>query len=647
MPFFSSPRSATASPAVKRNPPIRPGRRQAFAAMLVAFGLLSTAAPSLALAQDPASSQAAASSTCVPAAIPFDAEDIQLTGRWSVDGGGMYYVRQIDDTVWWSGMSDAAQFSRPIGLDWSNVGKGTLKGDVLDLEYADVPRGSIFGSGTMSLRAEADGNGNLRLRRVSGDFGTTLFTPCEPTVQRLDGFARPLTFTIPFGSASGLWPGLTGLATMWLADVPDSGLAFWVVGPGWARHCAAAADWAPLAPGPDGFIASLRSRQDLVVGVTTDVTVGGLPAKSVEVTTAPGASGCDGSEWISLWKESGNEAMIQAGGTTRLVALDVEGATVVFEIYSQTPGTWEPQAQAILDTVRFDTAAALTDTIGQAADDGARIVKVDVLDERTRDVTIESPSVGYTKVRLLLPPGFADQPETRFPTLYLLDGSGDEYVVWARNTDVEELTADRDLLVAMTAASGGGVYSDWWQGGQGGQPAWETFHTQELPQLLERNWQAGEDRAIAGVSMGGFGTLSYAARHPGMYSAAASYSGVVDIMGSDFEMDPAIWGDKTAQADIWRAHNPLDLAGELEGTDLYISYGNGRPGPLDGGESMLDSLESSLATQNEALIARLSELGIPVTVHAYGDGTHVWPYWDRELRRSLPMLLDALGVPAP
>ena len=313
----------------------------------------------------------------------------------------------------------------------------------------------------------------------------------------------------------------------------------------------------------------------------------------------------------------------------------------------RSPDAWEPQAQAILDSVRFDTAAALTETVGQAADDGARIVKVEVLDDRTRDLTIESPSVGYTKVRLLLPAGFTEESDARWPTLYLLDGSGDEYVVWARNTDVEQLTADSDLLVAMTAASDGGVYSDWWQGGQGGQPAWETFHTQELPQLLERNWHAAEQRAIAGVSMGGFGALSYAARHPGVFRAAASYSGVVDIVGSDFEMDPAIWGDRTAQADIWRAHNPLDLAGELKGTDLYISYGNGRPGPFDGGGSMLDSLESSLATQNEALVARLTELGIPVTVNAYGDGTHIWPYWQRELHASLPMLLDALGVPAP
>jgi S-formylglutathione hydrolase FrmB len=60
---------------------------------------------------------------------------------------------------------------------------------------------------------------------------------------------------------------------------------------------------------------------------------------------------------------------------------------------------------------------------------------------------------------------------------------------------------------------------------------------------------------------------------------------------------------------------------------------------------MLDSLESSLATPNEALVARLTELGIPFTVDAYGDGTHVWPYWERALHDSLPLLLEALGIP--
>ena len=43
-------------------------------------------------------------------------------------------------------------------------------------------------------------------------------------------------------------------------------------------------------------------------------------------------------------------------------------------------------------------------------------------------------------------------------------------------------------------------------------------------------------------------------------------------------------------------------------------------------------------------MARLKQLGIPVTVDAYGPGTHSDPYWERALHRSLPMLLKALGA---
>jgi S-formylglutathione hydrolase FrmB len=242
-----------------------------------------------------------------------------------------------------------------------------------------------------------------------------------------------------------------------------------------------------------------------------------------------------------------------------------------------------------------------------------------------------------------------ENPWTRWPetveyALYLLDGPGDDHTAWSRETDVAELTADADLLVVMTAARGGGAYADWWQGGQGGQPAWETFHTVELPQLLERNWRAGDERAIAGSSMGGFGAMSYAARNPGMYAAAASYSGVVDTSGPENRMDPAVWGDKTEQADIWKAHNPLDLAAGLEGTDLFISYGDGTPGPFDDPDGLSESFEWQVGQQNERFAARLGELGIPVTVDAYGAGTHTWPYFDQELKASMPMILESLGL---
>ena len=170
-------------------------------------------------------------------------------------------------------------------------------------------------------------------------------------------------------------------------------------------------------------------------------------------------------------------------------------------------------------------------TIGQPADDGARIVAIEKIDARTRDLTIESPSVGTVKVRLLLPASFDEQSESRWPVLYLLHGAGGDHTEWTGATDVEELTAPTDLLVVMPDANADGIegwYSDWYNGGDGGQPAWETFHLTELRQLLERNWQAGDERVIAGLSMGGYGAITYAARHPDLFKAAASYSGVLD-----------------------------------------------------------------------------------------------------------------------
>jgi len=43
--------------------------------------------------------------------------------------------------------------------------------------------------------------------------------------------------------------------------------------------------------------------------------------------------------------------------------------------------------------------------------------------------------------------------------------------------------------------------------------------------------------------------------------------------------------------------------------------------------------------ESRAFVARLHELRIPVRADFYGAGIHDWPYWQRELRRALPLLL--------
>ena len=54
----------------------------------------------------------------------------------------------------------------------------------------------------------------------------------------------------------------------------------------------------------------------------------------------------------------------------------------------------------------------------------------------------------------------------------------------------------------MPEAGDTGWYSDWWNDGQGGAPAWETFHLRELRPLLEQGYGAGQRRVVAGLSHG-------------------------------------------------------------------------------------------------------------------------------------------------
>ena len=311
-------------------------------------------------------------------------------------------------------------------------------------------------------------------------------------------------------------------------------------------------------------------------------------------------------------------------------------------------------AQSDVTTARVSTSTTLQPTPIPVADDGAKVIAQTNVGPREVDLTVFSPALARNvMVRLLLPPDWTTKPTAQWPVLYLLHGCCDSYVSWTRSTDVVSLTANTDVLVVMPDAGTAGYYSNWLSG----TPAWETFHLTELRQILERGYRAGTQRAIAGLSMGGFGALSYAARNPGMFKAAASYSGAVDttysadainmilniVSGSGFART-ALWGDPTADAKVWAAHNPTDLASQLRGVQLFVSSGNGQPGPLDPPNTGFDGSEAVVGQEAGALLSHLRQLGIPVVADMYGPGTHSWSYWQRELHESFPIMMRAIGA---
>jgi S-formylglutathione hydrolase FrmB len=305
-------------------------------------------------------------------------------------------------------------------------------------------------------------------------------------------------------------------------------------------------------------------------------------------------------------------------------------------------------------TVSFLTVTQRTVVAaGKPADDGARVVGEHWLTPREADLSISSPALGRAgRVRLLFPSGWSRSARRTWPVLWLLHGGFGDYTSWTVRGDAVRLTAASGAIVVMPDAGRCGWYSNWWNHGRGGPPRWETFHLSEVRQLLERGYHAGTRRAIAGQSMGGFGALAYAARHPGMFHAVASFSGADDIRYGPIppvvvginvvagcgELDwGRIWGSPDTQRKIWRAHNPTDLAGRLRGVNLYVSSGSGLRGPYDT-TYLPDPLESVTYLLTKSFVGRLADRGIPATVHFY-RGTHRWPYWQRELRAALPLLL--------
>ena len=97
----------------------------------------------------------------------------------------------------------------------------------------------------------------------------------------------------------------------------------------------------------------------------------------------------------------------------------------------------------------------------------------------------------------------------------------------------------------------------------------------------------------------------------------------------------------------WKALDPTTNAEKLKGTALVVAYGNGEVRLLDNGVPSpwdpVGETEREIGLQGAALVERLGELSIPVIVDACGNGTDFELYFSRDLHRSFPMVLEALG----
>jgi hypothetical protein len=93
---------------------------------------------------------------------------VNLTGVWSGNDGGTYYVRQIGNVIWWYGENSA------VNPSFSNVANGEYTDGQLYLLWADVPKGRILNRG--GLRILVVSPTRLRALNQTGGFSGNVWT---------------------------------------------------------------------------------------------------------------------------------------------------------------------------------------------------------------------------------------------------------------------------------------------------------------------------------------------------------------------------------------------------------------------------------------------------------------------------------------
>ncbi len=259
------------------------------------------------------------------------------------------------------------------------------------------------------------------------------------------------------------------------------------------------------------------------------------------------------------------------------------------------------------------------------------------------------------RVNVILPEGY--DPAQTYPVLYLLHGAGGSYHEWTDNTDIVGFSSAYRIIIAMLESghtANAGWYADWSDHSR----QWESFHIKDVIPHIESRFHGNGRRAIAGLSMGGYGAMYYAAKYHSLFKAAASFSGAVDIRLAEpvtgiaftllhsYEGTPNdnVWGNQVTQDANWRAHNPTDLVNNLRGIRLIIASGSGTPGGPheDPGNPGAYFVEAGAYQMNVSFVRALDRARIQHTDWFYGGGAHTWPYWQDDLHWALPQIMGAL-----
>jgi len=230
-----------------------------------------------------------------------------------------------------------------------------------------------------------------------------------------------------------------------------------------------------------------------------------------------------------------------------------------------------------------------------------------------------------------LPPDYAASAR-RYPVVYLLHGYTDDESGWIQFGEVslaaDRAVAGRDIPPMIIVMPDAGV--SWYINDHENKVRFEDMFIQELIPYIDKTYRTRpkkEFRGVAGLSMGGWGSLVYSMRHPDVFAACAAFSAAVwtdedfmamedkpylSVLGPVFGQNPS---GKERLTPHFQSYSPLTLAktmgvDNLKKARYYIDCGD----------------DDFLIKGNCALHVALTDRKVPHEFRVR-DGSHTWSYW--------------------
>jgi S-formylglutathione hydrolase FrmB len=237
---------------------------------------------------------------------------------------------------------------------------------------------------------------------------------------------------------------------------------------------------------------------------------------------------------------------------------------------------------------------------------------------------------------IVLPPSFDANKERRFPILYFFHGLGDneQFFVhsgaWNLVEDMRDTGELKEFLIATPDAR-----STFYINARDGKERYEDFLVQEFFPYIESRYRAAPgraNRAISGISMGGYGALHLAFRHPQLFSSVSAHSAALIDKLPTFLAGTApnsprsrvlggVFGDPPDPS-FWDQNSPIAMArtANLAGLKIYFDCGDEDDFGFDSGATALDKV--------------LTSRHVPHEFHIY-PGRHDATYFAAHLPASL------------